>query len=340
MALRLSMSRPEMASTIRRDPTSRRASKALRRVGKAANLMTDLGIHGIGTHPEGMNRAAHWRAILDEFPDVFSTAWISDHLQFEGKPLPEAWTFMTWLAATFPRLRIGSMVLRQSYRNPGLLGVMGQTLQELSGGRLILGLGAGWLEDEYRAFNYEFPRAGVRVAQLGETIELLKTLWTQSPARYQGESYRLDEALCARPDPPIPIMVGTNGPRALKVVAQLADWWVWDGPWETTYRVPYELLRHECQAIGRPFEDITLACELAVSLPDVPADFVPTYEHSFYPGQVFGIAGPATTDVIREIEQLVDVGVKHIALDFDDFNGIYRFVNEVIPNVRLEANPG
>lgn len=302
--------------------------------------MAELGIHGLGTRPDGMDRVTNWHTVLDEFPDVFSTAWISDHLQFEGEPLPEAWTFMTWLAATFPTLLIGSMVLSQSYRNPGLLGVMAQTFQELSGGRLILGLGAGWLEDEYRAFNHAFPRAGVRVAQLGETIELLKTLWTQSPASYQGEWYRLDEALCAPPDPPIPILVGTNGPRALKIVARLADWWVWDGPWEMTYRAPYERLRQECEAIGRPFEDITLACELSVSLSDDPEEFVATYEHSFYPGQVFGIAGPTPTDVIREIEQLVDVGVKHIALNFDDLNGIRRFVDEVVPNVRLEANPG
>lgn len=299
--------------------------------------MTDLGIHGMGSRPDGMDRLAYRHAVFNEFPDIFSTAWISDHLQFEGEPLPEAWTFMTWLAASFPRLRIGSMVLSQSYRNPGLLGVMAQTFQELSRGRLILGLGAGWLEDEYRAFNYDFPRPGVRVAQLAETIELLKTLWSQTPASYQGESYRLDRALGARPDPPIPIMVGTNGPRALKVVARLADWWVWDGPWEATYRAPYELLRTECEAIGRPFEAITLACELTVSLPDDPLGFVAQYEHEFYPGQTFGIAGPTPTDVIREIEQLVDVGVKHIALNFDDYDGIRRFVDEVVPHVRLEA---
>jgi alkanesulfonate monooxygenase SsuD/methylene tetrahydromethanopterin reductase-like flavin-dependent oxidoreductase (luciferase family) len=301
--------------------------------------MTDLGIHGIGTTPPGMDRVTYRHAVFDEFSDVFSTAWISDHLQLEGEPMPEAWTVMTWLAATFPRLRIGSMVLSQSYRNPGLLGVMAQTFHELSRGRLILGLGAGWLEDEYRAFNYEFPRAGIRVAQLAESIELLKTLWSQLPASYQGQSYRLDGALCAQPDPPIPILVGTNGPRALKVVARLADWWVWDGPWETTYRAPYQRLRAECDAIGRPFEDITLACELSVSLPDDPATFVASFEHSFYPGQVFGIAGPTPADVIREIEQLIEVGVKHIALNFDDFRGIRRFVDEVVPNIRLDARP-
>jgi alkanesulfonate monooxygenase SsuD/methylene tetrahydromethanopterin reductase-like flavin-dependent oxidoreductase (luciferase family) len=213
---------------------------------------------------------------------------------------------------------------------------MAQTLQEFSGGRLILGLGAGWLEDEYRAFNYDYPKGGTRVAQLAETIELLKTLWSESPATYHGEWYHLDGAICARPDPPIPIMVGTNGPKALKVVARLADWWVWDGPWETTYRRPWEILRAECEAIGRPFEEITKVAELAVSMPDDPSTFQASYEHVFYPGQKFGVAGPTPADVIREIEQLVDVGVRHVALNFDSHRDLDQFITDVVPHVRLE----
>jgi alkanesulfonate monooxygenase SsuD/methylene tetrahydromethanopterin reductase-like flavin-dependent oxidoreductase (luciferase family) len=297
--------------------------------------MAELGIHGIGARPNGMDRVSHWHAVLDDLPPAFSTVWMSDHLQVGGEAEPDAWTYMAWLAATFPRYRVGSMVLSQSYRNPGLLGVMAQTFQELSGGRLILGLGAGWLEEEYRAFNYDYPRPGIRVAQLAETIEVLKELWTHSPATYEGEWYRLREARCAPPDPRIPIMVGTNGPRALKVVARLADWWVWDGPWATTYRQPYELLRQECESIGRPFEEITLVTELSVSLPDDPSTFVASYEHSFYPGQTFVVVGPTPADVIREIEQLVDVGVSHIALNFDDLTELRRFVDDVVPAVRL-----
>jgi alkanesulfonate monooxygenase SsuD/methylene tetrahydromethanopterin reductase-like flavin-dependent oxidoreductase (luciferase family) len=228
------------------------------------------------------------------------------------------------------------MVLSQSYRNPGLLGVMAQTLQKLSGGRLILGLGAGWLEEEYRAFDYDYPSGGTRVAQLAETIELLKALWTSSPATYDGQWYHLRDAVCERPEPMIPIMVGTNGPKALQVVARLADWWVWDGPWEPTYRGPYERLRAECEAIGRPFDEITLVSQLEVSLPADPSTFQADYAHAFYPGQVFGIAGPTPTDVIKEIALLVNAGVKHIALSFDTVVEMRRFVAEVLPNVGLE----
>jgi hypothetical protein len=75
-------------------------------------------------------------------------------------------------------------------------------------------------------------------------------------------------------------------------VARLADWWNWDGPWEPTYNAPYERLRGECEAIGRPFDQITLTATLAISLPDDPSTFESSYTHEFYPGQVFGIAGP------------------------------------------------
>jgi alkanesulfonate monooxygenase SsuD/methylene tetrahydromethanopterin reductase-like flavin-dependent oxidoreductase (luciferase family) len=302
--------------------------------------MADLGLHGFPASEGTGDWIDQAHAVLVELPSVFSTVWISDHLQVDGQPAPDVWTRLTWLAATFPKLRVGSMVMSQSYRNPGLLGVMAQTLQQLSGGRLILGLGAGWLEEEYRAFSYDYPSGGTRVAQLAETIELLKALWTSSPASYDGEWYHLTNAVCERPEPMIPIMVGTNGPKALKVVARLADWWVWDGPWESTYREPYERLRAECAAIGRPFEELTLVSELTVSLPADPSDFQASYEHTFYAGQVFGIAGPKPSDVIREIELLVDAGVKHIALNFDNLLELRRFVAEVLPNVSLEPTDG
>jgi alkanesulfonate monooxygenase SsuD/methylene tetrahydromethanopterin reductase-like flavin-dependent oxidoreductase (luciferase family) len=298
--------------------------------------MTDFGIQGT---PGEVSRSA-WLSFMrdtcEPLPDVFTTIWISDHLQHQGEPLLEGWTRLTYLAAAMPRFRYGHMVLSQSYRNPGLLGVMAATLQRLTGGRFILGLGAGWLEDEYRAFNFDFPRPGVRVEQLAETIQLVKTLWRESPATFEGTWYRITDALCERPDPPIPVLVGTNGPRALKVVARHADWWNWDGPWEPTYRGPYELLRAACEEVGRPFEEITLTATLSVSLPDDPSAFSQSYEHEFYPGQVFGIVGPTAADVIREIELLVDLGVSHIPLAFDNTRELGRFIDEVVPHVRLE----
>jgi alkanesulfonate monooxygenase SsuD/methylene tetrahydromethanopterin reductase-like flavin-dependent oxidoreductase (luciferase family) len=295
-----------------------------------------LGVKGLPTTDDGEYWLLQRARLIERLPDVFSTIWLFDHLQGEAEEGYDGWTALAWMAATFPDKRVGNMVLSQSFRNPGLLGVSAATLQQLTRGRVILGLGAGWLEEEYRSFNYEFPSPADRVGQLAEAIELIKTLWRDQPATFQGKWYSIRDAYCARPEPPVPIMVGTNGPRALKVVARLADWWCWDGPLDISYRRPMELLRAESEAIGRPFEEITKICELPISMPDDISGFEATYTHSNYPGQTFGVAGPQPAQVIREIEALVDVGVSHLALSFEDMPTFERFLADVVPNVRLE----
>jgi alkanesulfonate monooxygenase SsuD/methylene tetrahydromethanopterin reductase-like flavin-dependent oxidoreductase (luciferase family) len=292
----------------------------------------DFGLAGFPARPDRVDRMSHYETVLGTLPPAFSTVWISDHFQFGDQPTAEGWTLLTYLGAAFPRFRYGHLVLGQSFRNPALLAKMAATLQELTGGRYILGLGAGWHEEEYRAYGYEYPSGGVRVAQLAEAIEVIRAMWTQSPATYHGTWYHVDGAYCEpRPDPPIPIMVGTNGPKALGVVARLADLWTWDAPWETVYRRPYEMLKQHCEEIGRPFDEIGLTCSVPVSLPDDVATFEPTYEHSFYPGQPFDNVGPTPADAIREIERLIDVGVSHFQVGVADTATLRRFVDEVVP---------
>ena len=302
--------------------------------------MTELGLHG--TPARGWS-PADWiprmRDLLDGLPPAFSSGWVSDHLQQDRQPLAEGWTRLAYLAAVCPRYTVGHLVLSQSYRNPGLLAAMAATLQACTGGRFVLGLGAGWLEEEYRAFDFAYPSGGTRVRQLAEAIQVVKALWTGDPVTFDGEWYRIRDAVCLKPEPMIPVLVGTNGPKALEVVARHADWWAWDGPWAPNYIEAHDRLRAACAAIGRPFEDITLVAELAVSLPDDPSTFDATMTHDFYPGQVFGVAGPTPRDVIREIETLVDHGVAHIPVAFDSVAELDRFVAEVIPHVRLQPRP-
>jgi len=278
----------------------------------------------------------HYRSILERLPPEFSTVWLEDHLQFGDRRVMEGWTLLTYLAAAFPRFRFGHLVLSQSFRNPALVAKMAATLQELTGGRFILGMGAGWNEEEYRGYGYDYPSGGLRVAQLEEAIQLIRTLWADSPADFTGTYYRLNGAHCEpRPEIPIPIMVGTNGPKALGVTARRADWWNWDWPWEEVYRKPYEMLRHHCEEIQRPLDQITLTAGLTVWMPDDVAEFEPTYEHSFYPGQVFHALGPTAEDIIREIELLVDHNVQHFQVASSDQRTLDRFIDEVVPNVRL-----
>jgi alkanesulfonate monooxygenase SsuD/methylene tetrahydromethanopterin reductase-like flavin-dependent oxidoreductase (luciferase family) len=297
----------------------------------------DFGLQGFPLKSDEVDQVTHYRNVLEALPSEFSTVWISDHLQFGDQPTVEGWTLLTYLAAAFPRFRYGHIVLSQSFRNPALLAKMSASLQLLTGGRFILGLGAGWHAEEYRAYGFDYPSGAVRVAQLAEAIGVIRAMWTQSPATYHGTYYHVEDAYCEpRPDPPIPIMVGTNGPKALAVAARLADVWNWDGPWETVYREPYETLRRHCEKIGRPFEEIVLTAGIPVSLPDDPDTFVATYKHSFYGDDVFYVLGPTPADAIREIERLVDVGVRHFQVQFTDMTSLRRFIDRVIPVVRLD----
>lgn len=185
----------------------------------------------------------------------------------------EAWTTIAYLAAEAPTYAFGNLVLAQSYRNPALLAKMAATLPYFTGGRLILGIGAGWQADEYAAYDYEYPSAGVRVEQLSEAIDVLRAMWTQSPATYEGRYYRVRDAYCEpRPTTSIPILVGGRKPKFMRVAAEKADIWQWDGPIER-FRIPHDLLVANCAEIGRALGAITLSTFGEVYLPANPADF-------------------------------------------------------------------
>ena len=125
---------------------------------------------------------------------------MTDHFQWEGQPTFEAWTVLAYIAARYPEFEVGPMVLGQSYRNPALLALMSASLQTLSGGRFIMGIGAGWKEDEYLSYNYPFPSAKTRVQQLEETLVILKTMWEEpGPVSYSGKHYSIKDAWCEPP---------------------------------------------------------------------------------------------------------------------------------------------
>ena len=139
----------------------------------------------------------------------------------------ECWTATAAFATAYPQYDFGQIVLGNSYRHPPLLAKMASTLQALTGGRLILGIGAGWMESEYRAYGYPFPSAAVRLQQLGEAVQILRRMWTALPASFSGRHYQIEQAFNQPlPEPPPPIMIGAAGEQlALRLVARHADWW-------------------------------------------------------------------------------------------------------------------
>ena len=160
----------------------------------------------------------------------FESFWASDHL-FGGVGFPhrdclEAWTLLAALARDTKKIRLGCLVTAAQYRNPALLAKIVAGVDQISGGRVEFGIGAGWKENEYRAYGYEFAEPGARVDQMIDTIEICRRLWTEERATYSGNQYRVEGAVCApkpkqRPYPPI--WIGGNKPRVIRVAARLAD---------------------------------------------------------------------------------------------------------------------
>lgn len=258
----------------------------------------------------------------------FTTLWFADHPQYD---FLEAWTSATYVAATLPRFKVGTLVLSQSYRNPGLLAKMGATLQKLSGGRLIMGLGAGWEADDYRAYHYEFPRPGVRVAQLAEAVEVLCAMWRENPASYHGEYYSVESAdSTPLPDPMIPILVGTNGKKAMQVAGQLADIWEWDMC--DNYPELVHTVRQACTEAGRASTAIKIYAEAQIDFPQDLADFVPFEELQQYPGigRSFHL-GPTPQAAIEQIKPYIDLGVEQLIVG-GSLEELRRFSDEVVPH--------
>lgn len=259
------------------------------------------------TPADNGNALAHYRQLLGALSPHFTTIWCRDQLQCRGRPCLEGWTTLAYLAAEFPRFTFGSMVLGGHSRHPALLATMAATLQHLTGGRFILGLDAGWHEQAYRAYGDADPSPGVRAAQLAETVAILRAMWTRSPATYHGRYYAVEGVSCGpRPDPLIPILVATDRPQALEVVARLADAWTWDLPLER-YLPPYERLRRHCAAVGRDFREIALTCGAGEHLPADPAD------------------------AIARLRPLVELGVTHVTIRAHDRPTLDRFCAEVAP---------
>ena len=142
-----------------------------------------------------------------------------------ARGLLESWTTLCYLAGRFPEFTFGSGVLCQAYRNPALVAKMAATFQFLDGGRLF-GLGRGGREDEFHAYNYPFPAPGQRVSELEEAIRVIKLMWAEEEATFEGQYYQVHNARCEpRPSPPPPILIGAHHPRMLHIAARMADWW-------------------------------------------------------------------------------------------------------------------
>src|SRR5262245_30237437 len=181
------------------------------------------------------------------------SAWIADHLLAKMPDgnvhgMQDAWTLLTAVAAVTSRLELGPLVLCSSFRDPGVIAKMAVTFDDVSGGRLVLGLGAGWHDPEYEAFG--FPTS-YRVSRFAEALEIIVRLLRGEQVSFEGRYYRLSEArLLPAPQRPIPVLVAGRRPRMLGLTARWAD--SWNTAW---YVEPNDRLQAELEAFARALSD-------------------------------------------------------------------------------------
>src|SRR5918912_3623292 len=202
---------------------------------------------------------------------LFDSVWVSDHLAPDtpwadpSGPLWEGMMALAYYAASFPQYDYGTITLANSYRPPALLAKMVSTLQSLIRGRFTLGIGAGWKKEEYLAYGYPFPSAAIRIDQLDEAVQLIKTMWTQSPATWQGRYFQVTDAYSnPRPEPLPEILIGGGGEqKTLRVVARHADWWNLPGRQAADFARKKDILAGYCRELGRDPADIQLSWDVA-----------------------------------------------------------------------------
>ncbi|MFM8268030.1 MAG: LLM class flavin-dependent oxidoreductase [Ilumatobacteraceae bacterium] len=251
----------------------------------------------------------------------FDSLWIADHFYgFDAKtdPFMEAWTTLTWLAARHPDVQLCHHVLGHGYRPPALTAKMAATLQVLSGGRFVLGVGAGWRDDEYRAYGYDFPSPKVRFEQLEEMVTICRLMWTEAEPTFHGRYFHIDGAAAPPlPDPVPKVCIGASGEQiGLPLVGRVADmwncWWRGDDDW----RRKVGIVHAAAERAGRDPASIEVTTTVEHALPETDAD---------------------SAELVELLAHRAAMGVHHFVMDFGHPKAtepILRFVEQVIRPLR------
>ena len=241
-------------------------------------------------------------------------------------PTYETWTMLTWIAAATSRVHIATRVLGVPYRSPAMVAKMAESLDRLSGGRLILGLGGGASDEEFRSYGLPVRTPREKVDALAEAVRVIRGLWTQPRLTYEGEHYRTEDApLEPKPTRPIPIWLGTFGRRSLAITGELADGWIPSLDHAGPDRIAgmHRQVADAARAARRDPADLTYACNLTVRVTDGDST----------EADIAGSIGVVT-------KQLADL----VAIGFDAFNlmpvgdgrarQVELLATEVVPRTR------
>ncbi len=218
---------------------------------------------GVGTAAQQWQKTVDIAVLAEELG--FDSVWVYDHFHNVPNPIRETvfecWTVMAAISQRTSRIRLGQMVSCNAYRHPSLVAKITSTIDVISGGRLDFGIGAGWYEHEYKGYGYPFGVPKERIGMLKESVEIIRSMWSQPDTSYSGTYYQLNGAQCdpkpiQQPNPPI--WIGGGGEQlTLRVVARYGDWANFAGgaPIEV-FNSKSELLAEHCKVVGRDFDEI------------------------------------------------------------------------------------
>ena len=284
--------------------------------------------------------------VLEQFG--YDGLWLVDHFWAAGAvelDFLEGWSTLAALSEATSRLRLGLLVSCNSYRNPALLAKMAATVDSISEGRLELGMGAGWMEEEYKSYGYPFPSMGVRLAQLGEGLEIVRRLYGDGPASFSGEHFSIDNAVCI-PKPVqerLPITIGGAGEKVLlRLVARYAD--RWNCPMNSAAEIPrlLDVLAGHCAAVGRDPSTIITSEQTVVVLGHDNEQvrekraIADAFIGSFAELDVVAVQGTAD-EVVAGLRAKMAGGVKDFTILFGDLgmdDTLELFASDVIPQLR------
>lgn len=256
-------------------------------------------------------------APIDTFREVwriaddtgFDHCWVMDHFATLGPRddgvIFETWTMLAAMAQLTTRVRLGCLVVGNTYRHPGVLAKMAVTVDHLSGGRLEFGIGAGWAEGEHAMLGLELGRPGERADRLEESLQILRALWSQPRTTFHGKYYQLTDAVAEpkplqRPHPPI--WIGGSGPkRTLRMAAEYADVWNAAGGSATEVAASAAILDQHCADVGRDPATIRRSVQLRVPSTDGLADQIRSYREVGVSDFAFILAGPEPVALARDL---------------------------------------
>ncbi len=312
--------------------------------GEAMRFGLQINPYLAGPTGNPWDSVARVARLADE--SAFDSLWLYDHFLYEGgysghpypEPVLECFTTLGAIAAITRRIRLGQLVLGVPYRNPAMMAKMATTLDLLSQGRSILGLGAGWHQREYEGYGWgAFEPAPVRLRRLEEALRVVLALWTELPAHFEGTYYRLDQVReNPRPlqQPHPPILIGGSGERVtLRLVAQYGQFCNVAGDPPTVERL-FGRLREHCARVGRPDDEIIRSIYTTVIVGRDDAEVAAKRERlrDFIPRNGALIGTP--DHLIASLGEYADAGCQYVILrmpDWVDGAPVQLFAERVIP---------